>query len=318
MYHWYERESGQTIEPVVIERIYSQLCGQPGLTSWFGELLTETYNEHNPTLTLSDYEAVEYAAINRLPNPNIITLISKASEQPHRDFLVELFQTEEKVEFKYDNPSINFLYMNGIIEEEVVGKMEAYVRFSSPFVQKRLFNRFADMIFPDTATLYPAFTNLDHILTPTGLHMKNLLRLYEQYVQRNHSWLFQGAPRRRDLRLYEAVYHFNLYLWLSRFLQKKDGRVHPEFPTGNGQIDLIISFQGQQYGVELKSFDDNFEYQAALRQAARYANQLQLATITIVFFVEAVDDETRAHYETLYHDANHGVVVEPVLVTTME
>jgi hypothetical protein len=145
-----------------------------------------------------------------------------------------------------------------------------------------------------------------------------LLRLYEQYVQRNHTWLFQGAPRRTDLRLYEAVYHFNLYLWLSRFLQKKGGRVHPEFPTGNGQIDLIISFQGQQYGLELKSFDDNFAYQAALRQAARYAHQLQLATITIVFFVEAVDDANRTLYETPYQDVTNGVTVEPVLVTTVE
>ena len=318
MYHWYERESGQTIELAVIERIYSQLCGQPGLTSWFGELLTETYNKHNPTITLQDFDGVEYAATNRLPNPNIINLISKASEQPHLDFLVELFQTDEKVAFKYDNPSVNYLYMNGVIEEEIVGETESYVRFPSPFVQKRLFNRFADIIFPDTGTLYPAFTKLDHILTPTGLQVKNLLRLYEQYVRKNHTWLFQGAPRRSDLRLYEAVYHFNLYLWLSRFLQKKGGRVYPEFPTGNGQIDLILTFQEQRYGVELKSFDDDFEYQAALRQAARYAHQLQLPTITLVFFVEAVDDETRAHYETPYHDATNGVTVEPLFVTTVE
>ena len=54
------------------------------------------------------------------------------------------------------------------------------------------------------------------------------------------------------------------------------------------------------------------------RQAARYANQLQLATITVVFFVEAVDDETRAQYEVLYQDLTNGVMVEPVLVTTVE
>ncbi|MFN8495021.1 MAG: AAA-like domain-containing protein [Caldilineaceae bacterium] len=318
MFHWYERESGQSIDPAVIERIYTELRGQPGLTSWFGELLTETYNQHEPTLTLRDFEIAEGAAINRLPNANITNLISKASEQPHRDFLIELFQTEEKVLFKYDNPSINYLYMNGVIDEEVVNDGESYVRFPSPFVQKRLFNRFADMIFPDTATLYPAFTKLDQILTPAGLHVKNLLRLYEQYVQKNHSWLFQEAPRRTDLRLYEAVYHFNLYMWLTRFLQRTGGRVHPEFPTGNGQIDLLIRYQAQQYGLELKSFHSDFEYNAALGQAARYAHQLQLATITVVFFVEAVDDETRAQYETVYQDATTGVAVEPVLVTTVE
>lgn len=318
MFHWYERESGQTIEPAVIERLYEQLRGQPGLTSWFGELLTETYNKHAPTLTLHDYEAVEYAASNRPPNANIINLISKANEQPHRDFLIDLFQTEEKVEFKYDNPSINYLYMNGVIDEEVVSKTESYVRFPSPFVQKRLFNRFADAIFPDTATLYPAFTKLDHILTPAGLHVKNLLRLYEQYVRKNHSWLFQDAPRRTDLRLYEAVYHFNLYLWLSRFLQRTGGRVHPEFPTGNGQIYLLIRYQEKHYGLELKSFHSDFEYKAALSQAARYAHQLELSTIIVVFFVEAVDDATRAEYEVTHQDATTGVTVEPVLVTTVE
>lgn len=318
MYHWYERESGQAIEPPVIERIYTELRGQPGLTSWFGELLTETYNKHNPAITLRDLEIVEVAATNRLPNTNIISLISKANEQPHRDFLVELFQTEGKIFFKYDNPSINYLYMNGVIDEEVVNETEPYVRFSSPFVQKRLFNRFADDIFPDTGALYQPFTKLDHILTPTGLQIKNLLRLYEQYVQKNHTWLFQDAPRRTDLRLYEAVYHFNLFMWLSRFLERTGGRVYPEFSTGNEQIDLLVRYQTYRYGLELKSFRSDFEYNLALGQAARYAQQLQLATITVVFFVDAADDENRTLYEMSYHDATTGVMVEPVLVTTVE
>ncbi|MEZ4864658.1 MAG: AAA-like domain-containing protein [Caldilineaceae bacterium] len=318
MYQWYERESGQAVEPAVTERVYLELQGQPGLTSWFGELLTETYNKHNPVITLHDFAIVEAAASNRLPNANIINLISKANEQPHRDFLIELFQTEEKILFRYDNPSINFLYMNGVIDEEIVSEMESYVKFSSPFVQKRLFNRFAGDIFHDTGALYPPFTKLTNIVTPTGLHIKNMLRLYEQYVQQNHNWLFQEAPRRSDLRLYEAVYHFNLFMWLTRFLQRTGGRVHPEFPTGNGQIDLLIRYQQQLYGLELKSFRSDFEYNAALVQSARYAYQLQLATITVVFFVEAVDNENRAYYETPYQDATTNVTVEPVFVTTVE
>ncbi len=47
-------------------------------------------------------------------------------------------------------------------------------------------------------------------------------------------------------------------------------------------------------------------------------HKLQLATITVVFFVEAVDDENRTRYETPYHDAATGVMVEPALVTTVE
>jgi hypothetical protein len=58
--------------------------------------------------------------------------------------------------------------------------------------------------------------------------------------------------------------------------------------------------------------------ESALGQAAHYAHQLQLATITVVFFVEAVDDENRTLYETPHHDPATGVTVEPVLVTTVE
>ena len=102
------------------------------------------------------------------------------------------------------------------------------------------------------------------------------------------------------------------------FSATPDGRVYPEFPTGNGQIDLLIRYQGQVYGLELKSFTSDFDYRAALGQAARYARRLEIATITVVFFVEAVDDANRARYEVPYQDADSGVTVEPVLVTTVE
>ena len=81
---------------------------------------------------------------------------------------------------------------------------------------------------------------------------------------------------------------------------------------------MLIRYQTYRFGLELKSFRSDFEYNLALRQAARYARQLQLATIVVVFFVEAVDDENRTLYETPYHDATTVVTVEPVLVTTVE
>ncbi|NIM11636.1 MAG: AAA family ATPase, partial [Candidatus Aminicenantes bacterium] len=39
MFQWYEKESGQTIETEVIDRLFAETRGQPGLTCWFGELL---------------------------------------------------------------------------------------------------------------------------------------------------------------------------------------------------------------------------------------------------------------------------------------
>lgn len=61
----------------------------------------------------------------------------------------------------------------------------------------------------------------------------------------------------------------------------------------------------------------DLKYGTALIQAARYARQLGLTTITVIFFVEAVDEETRAVYEVARQDTANGVTVEPLLVTTV-
>ena len=52
LFHWYTAEQGQPIEQAVIDRLAVETNGQPGLVGWFGELLTETYNQQ-PMLPLT-------------------------------------------------------------------------------------------------------------------------------------------------------------------------------------------------------------------------------------------------------------------------
>jgi len=113
------------------------------LVSWLGELLTETYNQQQPHITLADFERVFSAATDVLPNNNILNIISKAKPEPYRVFVLELFETGEKIPFKYDDERISFLYLNGVIDQEVTRTGRHYVRFACPFVQKRVFNYFA-------------------------------------------------------------------------------------------------------------------------------------------------------------------------------
>ncbi len=316
MFRWYEQESGQQFEAGVMERVYYEFRGQPGLTCWFGELLTETYNKHNPTITMRDFDIAYAAATDALPNNNILNIISKAKQPPYKDFVLDMFKTQEKQKFGYDDPIMNFLYMNGVIDQEVIHETERYLKFPCPFVQKRLFNYFARELFRDIGRLYDPFESLADVFTSAGLDIKALLRRYQVYLQQNRSWLLKDAPRRHDLRIYEAVYHFNLYMYLKQFLNSYDGQVHPEFPTGNGQIDLIMRYEGKLYGLEVKSFSNERDYQKALLQAAGYGQQLGLAEITLAFFVERVDEANRAKYEVVYHDATTGVTVLPVFVDT--
>jgi hypothetical protein len=220
LFNWYQEESGQLIESDVVERIWSEFQGQPGLTAWLGELLTETYNKvTDQPITIAHFEGVYAAALDLLPNNNILNLISKAKQEPYKSFVLELFQTKTKVKFTYDDPIINFLYMNGVISVEEVSMSENEVKFPCPYIQKRLFNYFARELYHEMDRLSDPFDDLSDTITEKSLNIPQLLRRYEQYLQENQQLVLKNAPRRRDdLRVYEAVFHFHIYLYLTSFL----------------------------------------------------------------------------------------------------
>jgi len=316
LFRWYEEESGQTVEQAVIDRTFYETQGQPGLVGWFGELLTQEYNDKpDQPLTEADFDYAYIWATQGLANNNISNLISKANHPDHKDFVLSLFKTGEKIPFQFDNETINFLYLNGVIEPEKAPR-NLYVKFASPFVQKRLFSRFTTDLFGEKVSrIFDPFEDLTPIINDERIDIKNLMHRYEQHLQQNREWLFKDAPRRKsDLRIFEAVYHFHIYMYLYRFLEPHGAEVWPEFPTGNGQMDIFVRFADKTYGLEIKSFVSQREYQRGLEQAARYGQQLGHTEMWLVLFVEGVDDENRQKYEKLYTDKTTGVLVHPVLI----
>lgn len=117
MFQWYEAESGQRIDAAVVDRIFYETQGQPGLTCWLGELLTETYNlEKDQPLKIDKFEEVCAAALKILPHSNILNIISKARQDPYQKFILTLFESGQPISFAYDRPIINYLYLNGVID----------------------------------------------------------------------------------------------------------------------------------------------------------------------------------------------------------
>ena len=322
MFRWYERDSGQPVEQTVIERVYQETQGQPGLVCWLGELLTEGYEHFQPDrespLTSATFDRVYTAAIHALPNNNILNIISKANKAPYREMVLNLFKTEEKIPFRYDDKLTNYLYQNGVIDQDVGGDLVEgpSIKFASPFVQKRLFNYFAYDLFGYMGKLYEPFEDMSDVYTDEGLNIRNVARRFQAHLRKNRDWLLKDAPRRKDLRLFEAVFHFSFYRFLCDFLGAKHARVYPEFPTGNGQIDLIVVYRGRRYGIELKSFTNDMDYRDALAQAAQYGKSLELPEISLISFVDSVNEEIRARYEQSYTDPDSGVKVLPMFVET--
>jgi hypothetical protein len=197
------------------------------------------------------------------------------------------------------------LHIPNLTHEEVDGMFKWYEEESGQTVEKDVTDR-----------LYEPFESIEDTITETHLEIRNLVKLYQTYLIKNREWLLKDAPRRRDLRIYEAVYHFNLYSYLNEFLRPQGGRVFPEFPTGNGKIDLIVTYAGNRYGIELKSYVDERNYRESLQKAAKYGKQLVLAEIFLVVFVESIDDKSRKTYEVDYPDKETGVKVLPIFVET--
>ncbi|RKZ52327.1 MAG: hypothetical protein DRR16_16335 [Candidatus Parabeggiatoa sp. nov. 3] len=327
LFNQYQQESGQVCEPEVVERIWYEFQGQPGLTCWFGELLTEKYNQTtDQPITMANFEGVYVAALDLLPNINVLNIINKATQADYKPFVLELFQTGMKIKLIYDDPIFNVLYLNGVVSTEQVSLGENDVKFSCPYVQKQLFGYFARELFQGMDDLYDPFEDLSDTITDESLNIRRLLQRYEQYLQANREMVLKNAPRRqKDLRVFEAVFQFHLYEYFNSFLSSYEAQVQPEFnvassvtsfPTGNGAIDLLIRHAGQLFGIELKSFANQREYRNALTQAAKYGKQLKVTEIALALFIETVDETNRQKFETDYTDPETGVIVHPQFVQT--
>jgi hypothetical protein len=89
------------------------------------------------------------------------------------------------------------------------------------------------------------------------------------------------------------VGHFHLYFWLQNAVGRQCG-ISPEFPTGNGRVDLHLRCMDRQAVIEVKSFKSYGELEYSKEQAVKYAKRLGFLTTTLAVFVPVEDEETLA------------------------
>lgn len=299
LYRQYQDESGQPIAPEVVEEVFRVTNGQPGLVSWFGELLTERYNPDKDTpMTRTHWNIVWLNARFTEPNNTVLNLISKARDPEYQPFLLELF-THADLPFAFHDPLHNYLYLNGILSSETITTArgeEKICRFSSPFVQECLYDALSREFLADHTQILPLdpLDELTDVFAGDGLNLPALLQRYKEYLKRLKAkglnpWKEQ--PRRKtDLQLTEAVGHFHLYAWLQTILRKRCV-VSPEFPTGTGKVDILMNCDGKRGIIEVKSFVDAYTLTKDKHAAAAYAKSLGLNSVTMAVFLP-VEDET--------------------------
>jgi len=298
MFDQYQEESSQNIAPNIVEKLYEKTQGQPGLVGWFGELLTEKFNqEPDQPIDMKLWDRVYLKACETEHNNTVRNIITKARDEIISD-VIKLF-TDANVHFSFDYDWCNYMYMHGIITyvEDDDGRCHV-CRFSSPFIQTRLYNAFVGTIKKNQErsilALDPLDT-LDDVFNSHKLDIPALLRRYKDFLKRmkdsgENPW--DEQPRRKsDFHLTEAVGHFHLYHWLSMALRKRC-IIRPEFPTGNGKVDLhLLCNEDNKKGlIEVKSFVNAYEVKDSITQAVKYALKTKHESITIAMFAPFTDE----------------------------
>jgi hypothetical protein len=298
MFDQYQEESKQTIDPLVVQKIYEKTQGHPGLVGWFGELLTQKYNQslHQP-IGINQWHSTYLSACSIEHNNTVLNMITKARNEYKSD-VIDLF-TNANIPFSFDFDGCNYMYMHGIIAYEKLtdhNKNSYVCRFSSPFIQIRLYNALVGELKKTQKNSILALTpldTLDDIIIGSGLNTVALLDRYKDYLTRlkesgYNPW--KNQPRRKDYHLTEAVGHFHLYHWLQMALGIKS-TISPEFPTGNGKVDLHIEYQEKKGIIEVKSFTNANDAIHARHQAAKYAKQTGYPDVTLAMFAPFTDED---------------------------
>jgi len=67
--------------------------------------------------------------------------------------------------------------------------------------------------------------------------------------------------------------------------------ISPEFPTGNGKVDLHIEYQKKKGIIEVKSFTNANDARLARKQAADYAKHSGYPDVTLAMFAPFTDED---------------------------
>jgi len=297
MFDQFHEESKQNVEAEVVKILFEKTQGQPGLVGWFGELLTEKYNqESDQPINMKLWNRVYLKACEVEHNNTVRNIITKARDE-YRTDVIKLF-TDAGIHFSFDYDWCNYMYMHGIITYAEDDDGSCHIcRFSSPFIQTRLYNAFTGIIKKNQErsmiALEPLDT-LDDVFNGPDLNIPALLSRYKNYLKRmkeSGEDLWKDQPRRKsDFHLTEAVGHFHLYHWLSMALRKRC-IIRPEFPTGNGKVDLHLLSKDDKKGlIEVKSFVNAYEVKESITQAAKYASKTNHSSVSIALFAPFTDE----------------------------
>ncbi|GBC60728.1 hypothetical protein DENIS_1687 [Desulfonema ishimotonii] len=279
MFEAYQAESGQSVAPAVIDHICEVTCGHAGLVSWFGELLTETFNPGKGVpIRAEDWQKTYARACTTEWNSTVMFLL----EQVRGVFLVNITDlfTHTGIPFNPDADWCNFACLHGIIDHMTpsgpAGEIPHEIcTFQSSFIRQRLFTARADILteaaLRQDLVLDPT-DDLSDIFDTPALNIPGIISRYGIYLKK----IKTGGNRSGA----DAIDIFHFYGWLNSAVGAYC-TVTPEFPEGTGRTVLRIRCGEKEGVIEVISFTSVRQIRQDAQQAAIYARATGLDTVTL-------------------------------------
>ena len=303
----HEKETGQTFEKKVKQKISEITANQPGLVNGFAKKLVDD-NPEKKKLTYTDYLNVENWYLTEAIDKNFSNILNKAKEQ--RNFVERLLFTEDKIPFKIDRPSIKLLHTNGLIKKD----KEGFVTFWVPFYKKRLYAAFYPYMNGEQNEINISFLPTDFYDKQNLFKIDKLIENYKIYVKRRGFKPFLEKDDNGNYKsIKESALIYSFETFITAIIQEISGKIYREADTGLGKSDMIINVDNVEFLIETKVYSGLKKFTTGKNQLAYYAHSLSLKKAVYLVFLskrarisEAVKEQT----ETIY------VKKKPIEVTT--
>ena len=290
----YTDEIGQSFLPEVIASIHKQTAGQPFLVNRFGQILTEELNiSKTETITVSHFDQAHTALLTE-DNTNLSHLVTNIRKNRRFEtFLMKIISYSDGVPFILQNDIISELETYGVIAKGTQEMCEIV----NPIYQQCIMRAFQPLINGLENRYFPESGRTEAVdyLTPDGqIEMPALLDNFKDFIARAGYRILQ-VPETPQ----EFIGQYLLSAYLDQFVRTIGGTMFLEVPTGRGRMDLLISFNQQQYIIETKIWEGPRRYAAGKKQLTAYLKSEGATEGYYVVFDHRRNPEPRVETEML-------------------
>lgn len=278
----YVTESRQPFDKAVINAIYENAQGQPGLTCALCHyLVTQVVTDPTQPVTLDAFYPTLKHFLTERRDKNILNIVSKAREK--QALMLRILFGNEPIPYTVDDPDMSYLAAHGVIQN-----IDGVAQVPVPLYSKRLITAFRPLMNGESNEyLVSAHESVKELVVGDRLNVHALLEKYRAYVQRRGFRAFNTEQLR------EGAWHYSLDGFIYFFIRQLGGDTLVEVPSSRGRTDILILYQKQRYIIETKIFTADARFQSGKAQLVDYLKSEGLTEgYYVVFSNKHSEDDT--------------------------